>query len=147
MMRGSGAGGISSEVPPFCIRAVLPYASTCFRDDAFPASVASTRFLSDAASAPSCRASSTTCTAESAGSPPANPPTLLSAERGDVEVVPGAAHLFVAAVLDEVRPEHAVSVSDEGIRAVPFVDAKVSVKVIGQREPWDVPAHSLLSDA
>src|SRR2546421_684754 len=66
--------------------------------------------------------------------------------RGDVEVVPGVAHLFVAAVVDEVRAEHkAVVVADECVGAVPLVDAEVLVEVVEHRDPGDVlPAHALL---
>src|SRR6185312_6075621 len=38
-------------------------------------------------------------------------PELLPAEGGDVEVVPGAAQLLVAAVIEEVGAEYAVAVA------------------------------------
>src|SRR5262245_25271244 len=43
-------------------------------------------------------------------------PLLLAPERGDVEVVPSASHLLVAAVVDEVRAKNLLPVSDEGVR-------------------------------
>src|SRR3954454_12068244 len=58
-------------------------------------------------------------------------PDLLPAERRDVEVVPGPAHLLVAAVVDEIGAEHAVAVTVEHVRSVPFVDAEVGVKTVG----------------
>src|SRR5215510_13195474 len=39
-------------------------------------------------------------------------PSLLTAERRDVEVVPGAPHLLVAAVVDEVGAEHLVAIAN-----------------------------------
>src|SRR5580692_2380246 len=57
-------------------------------------------------------------------------PEFLASERGQVEETPGAAHGFVAAVVDEVSAENAVSVADEGVMAMPFVDAKVGVEAI-----------------
>src|SRR4030095_11527896 len=47
-------------------------------------------------------------------------PLLLSTERRDVEIVPGAPHLLVAAVVDEVGAEDLVTVADKRIRAVPL---------------------------
>src|SRR5262245_32722288 len=41
-------------------------------------------------------------------------PLLLTSERGDVEIVPGAPHLLVAAVVDEVGAEDSVAIADEG---------------------------------
>src|SRR5262245_4332126 len=46
-------------------------------------------------------------------------PFLLAPERRDVEIVPGAPHLLVAAVVDEVGAEDLVLVTDERVRAVP----------------------------
>src|SRR5262245_51756533 len=52
-------------------------------------------------------------------------PVLLTPKRGDVEVIPRAPHLLVAAVVDEVGAKHLVVVrADERVRAVPFVDAE-----------------------
>ena len=64
-------------------------------------------------------------------------PLLLTPERGDVEVGPGAAHRLVAAVVDEVGTEHAVAVTDERICAMPLIDSEVLVEVVGDRVPWD----------
>src|SRR6185312_16091656 len=55
-------------------------------------------------------------------------PELLAAERRDVEIIPGAAHLLVTAALDEVGAEHLVAVAEEHIGAVPFIDTEVGVK-------------------
>src|ERR1041385_1089676 len=52
-------------------------------------------------------------------------PLLLTSERGDVEVAPDRAHRLVAAAVDEVSAEDALPVADEGVVAVPFVDAEV----------------------
>src|SRR6266536_665021 len=50
-------------------------------------------------------------------------PLLLAPERSHVEVAPGAPHSRVAAAVDEVGAEHAVTVADERVRAVPLVHA------------------------
>ena len=72
-------------------------------------------------------------------------PLLLPTERGDVEVVPGVAHLLVAAGVDEVGAVHLVAVTDERVGAVPLVDAEVLVEVVEHRDPGDVlPAHARL---
>src|SRR5689334_810754 len=69
-------------------------------------------------------------------------PLLLPAERGDVEVVPRAAHGLVAAVVYEVRAEDLVAVTQERVGAVPLADAEVGVEVVGERVPRDqLPAH------
>src|SRR5215204_5028686 len=68
-------------------------------------------------------------------------PVLLAAERGHVEIGPGAAQRFVAAAVDEVGTEDPiVVVAVEGVGAVPLVHAEVGVEVVGQRVPGDVPA-------
>src|SRR6516164_10512358 len=72
-------------------------------------------------------------------------PLLLTPERGDVEVGPGAAHRLVAAVVDEVGTEHAVAVTDERICAMPLIDSEVLVEVVGDRVPRDQPpSHARL---
>src|SRR5919198_6244303 len=72
-------------------------------------------------------------------------PLLLAAKRGDVQVVPGAPHLFIAAAGDEVGAEDAIAVANEGARAVPLVDTEVGVEVVGDRVPGDVlPPHPRL---
>src|SRR5829696_1651745 len=68
-------------------------------------------------------------------------PLLLAPERGDVEVGPGAAHRLVAAAVDEVGAEDRVAVADEGVRAVPLVDAEVGVEVVRDRVPGHLPSH------
>src|SRR3546814_20606485 len=55
-------------------------------------------------------------------------PDLLPAQRRDVEVVPGAPHLLVAAVVDEVGSEHTVAVAEEPILPVPPVHADVAAQ-------------------
>src|SRR4029078_13098246 len=58
---------------------------------------------------------------------------------------PGAAHLLVAAHVDEVRPEDATVVTDERVGAVPVIDPEVLVEVVGDRVPGDVlPPMTLL---
>src|SRR5512132_938085 len=54
-------------------------------------------------------------------------PLLLAPERGDVEVAPGAAHVLIAAAVDEVGAEDVVAVADERVGAVPLGHAEVSV--------------------
>src|SRR5262245_50991075 len=49
-------------------------------------------------------------------------PIFLAAERGDVEVAPGAAHGLVSAAVDEVRAVDLFAVMDERVRSVPLVD-------------------------
>jgi tRNA isopentenyl-2-thiomethyl-A-37 hydroxylase MiaE len=58
-------------------------------------------------------------------------PSLLTAERREIEVAPCAPHRFVAAVVDEVRAEHPLAVADEHIVAVPFINAEVLVEAVG----------------
>src|SRR5215213_10382615 len=72
-------------------------------------------------------------------------PCLLAAEGGEVEVVPGAPHLLVAAGVDEVGAEDPVALADKGVGAVPLVDPEVLVEVVGERVPGDVlPPMALL---
>src|SRR6266542_6820323 len=59
-------------------------------------------------------------------------PLLLAPERSHVEVAPGAPHRLVAAAVDEVGAEHAVTVADERVRAVPLVHAEVGVEAVRQ---------------
>src|SRR6202158_5912763 len=47
-------------------------------------------------------------------------PSLLTAERRDVEVTPDGPHRLVAAAVDEVCAEHLVAVAEEHVVAVPF---------------------------
>src|SRR6266704_5291953 len=55
-------------------------------------------------------------------------PSLLTAERRDIEVAPGGPHRLVAAAVDEVCAEQALTVAEEHVVAVPFVDAEVRVE-------------------
>src|SRR5258705_8934141 len=71
-------------------------------------------------------------------------PLLLAPERSDVEIVPGAPHLLVAAVVDEVGAEHLVAIADERVRAVPLVHAEVRVEAVGDGVPGYLPAHARL---
>src|SRR5581483_4891951 len=68
-------------------------------------------------------------------------PRLLAPEGGHVEVVPGVLEHLVAPVVDEVRPEDAFAVADEGVRAVPLPDVEVRVEVVGDRVPRHLPVH------
>src|SRR4051812_31193934 len=71
-------------------------------------------------------------------------PHLLAAERRDVEIVPGAAHLLVAAALDEIGAEDAVAVAKEHVGAVPLADAEIGIEIIGDGDPRHPPAHARL---
>src|ERR1700733_7180716 len=71
-------------------------------------------------------------------------PNLLPPKRGHVQEVPGVDEYLVAATVDEVRAEDAVTVADECVGAVPFVHAEVDVKPIGHGVPRDLPAHPRL---
>src|ERR1700682_6329223 len=44
-------------------------------------------------------------------------PSLLTAERADVEIAPGGPHRLVAAEVDEVRAEHPLAVAEEYVVA------------------------------
>jgi hypothetical protein len=66
----------------------------------------------------------------------------LASERREVEVCPGTAHRLVAAVVHEIRAEHAVARADERVGTVPLVHAEVGVEVVGDRVPGDrLPTH------
>ena len=72
-------------------------------------------------------------------------PLLLAPERSDVEVVPGAPHLLVAAIVDEVGSEYAVAIVDERVCTVPFIHAEVLVEAVRNCVPRDeLLAHSYL---
>src|SRR5262245_65557535 len=45
-------------------------------------------------------------------------PLLLAPERRDVEIVPGASHLLVSAVVDDVGTEHLVAIADARVAVV-----------------------------
>src|SRR6202140_2188223 len=68
-------------------------------------------------------------------------PVLLTSERGQVEVAPGAPHRFVATIVDEVGAVHIVVVPDERVRPVPFVHAEVGVEAVGHGVPGHLPVH------
>src|SRR4051812_47855100 len=79
------------------------------------------------------------------GNLPRGLPDLLAPERGDVEVAPGAAHRFVAALVDEVGAEDLSVHAQEGVGAVPLGDIEVGIEVVGDRVPGNrVPAHARL---
>src|SRR5688500_5613303 len=69
-------------------------------------------------------------------------PLFLSAERGEVEIVPGVAHLLIAAVLHEVRAEHAIVIADERVRAMPLSHAEIGIERVRQRVPGLFPTHA-----
>src|SRR5208282_4780806 len=71
-------------------------------------------------------------------------PSLLTAERREVEVAPGGPHRLVAAVVDEVCAEHPLAVAEEHVVAVPFIDAEVRVEAVGHGVPGHLPAHPRL---
>src|SRR5215471_12202233 len=71
-------------------------------------------------------------------------PSLLTAERREIEIAPRGPHCFIAAVVDEVCAEHLVAVAEEHVVPVPFIDAEVHVEVVCDRVPGHVPAHPCL---
>src|SRR5712692_10565199 len=71
-------------------------------------------------------------------------PGLLTPERRDVEVAPGAPHRLVAAAVDEVCAEHLVTVAEEHVVAVPFIDAEVLVEAVCDGVPRHLPTHPRL---
>src|SRR5207248_352805 len=72
-------------------------------------------------------------------------PLFLAPERGNVEIVPSAAHLFIAAIVDDVGAKHTVAVADECIRAMPFIHAEVLVEFVRYGVPRnELPAHPRL---
>src|SRR5215475_7040752 len=71
-------------------------------------------------------------------------PSLLTTERRDVEIAPGAPHRLVATAVDEVRAEYPLAVAEEHVVAVPFIDAEVRVEAGGDRVPGHLPAHPRL---
>src|ERR1043166_4000494 len=50
-------------------------------------------------------------------------PSLLTAKRRDIEVAPDGPHRLVATVVDEVCAEHFISIAEEHVVAVPFINA------------------------
>src|SRR3954452_9624399 len=71
-------------------------------------------------------------------------PSLLTAERSDVEVAPDCSHRLVAAVINEVCVEHPVVVAEEHVVAVPFIYAKVLVETVSHGVPGHLPTHPRL---
>src|SRR5215211_5766493 len=71
-------------------------------------------------------------------------PLLLASQRGDVEVGPGAAHVLVAPVVDEVGPEDLLAVPYEGVGAVPLAHPEVRVELVRDGVPRHRPAHAPL---
>src|SRR5580693_4993096 len=71
-------------------------------------------------------------------------PSLLTAERRDVEMAPDAPHRLVAAVVDEVCAVHLVGVAEEHVVAVPFCDAEVRIEAVGHGVPGHLPSHPRL---
>src|SRR6202020_1424137 len=57
---------------------------------------------------------------------------------------PRAPHRLIAAVVDEVRAEHALAVAEKDVRAVPLVDTEVEIEAVGDGVPRDLPAHPRL---
>src|SRR5271154_7240219 len=71
-------------------------------------------------------------------------PSLLPAERREVEVAPGAPYRLVAAVVSEVCAEPPVAIAEEHVVPVPFIDAEVLVEAVGDGVPRHLPAHPRL---
>src|SRR5687767_9583137 len=69
-------------------------------------------------------------------------PLLLPTKRGHVEVAPRRPDRFIAARVDEIRPEYIVTLTYERIVTMPLVDAEIFVEVVRDRVPGDqIPAH------
>src|SRR5215510_10779909 len=68
-------------------------------------------------------------------------PSLLTAERRDIEVAPSGSHRLVTAVVDEICAEHPLAIVEEHIVAVPFMDAEIHVEGVGDGIPGHFPAH------
>src|SRR6516225_3824221 len=73
-------------------------------------------------------------------------PNLLTAERRDIEVVPGGPHRLVAAAVNEVCAEHPLAVAEKHVVAVPLVHAEVCVEAVYDRVPGHLPAHPRLQE-
>src|SRR5215472_8334057 len=71
-------------------------------------------------------------------------PGLLAAERCDVEIAPDGPHGLVATVVDEVCAEHALTVAEEDVVAVPFIHAEIFVEAVCDGVPGHLPAHPCL---
>src|SRR6185437_3669698 len=68
-------------------------------------------------------------------------PSLLTAERRDIEVAPGGPHGLIASVIDEVGAEDPLVVAEEHVVAMPFIDTEVHVEAVGDGVPGHLPAH------
>src|SRR5579863_9260951 len=71
-------------------------------------------------------------------------PSLLTAQRSDVEVAPSSPHRLVPAAVDEVCAEHLLASAEEYVVAVPFIDTEVFVEAVGDGVPRHRPAHACL---
>src|ERR1035438_3910441 len=71
-------------------------------------------------------------------------PSLLTAERCEVEIAPGGSHRLVAPAVDEICAEHPVAVAEEYVVTVPFIDAEILVEAVGHAVPRHLPAHLCL---
>src|SRR5262249_61978376 len=71
-------------------------------------------------------------------------PSLLTAKRRDVEIAPNGPHRLVAAVVDEVCAEHSLTIAQEHVVPVPFIDAEVLVEAPGDGIPGHLPPHPRL---
>ena len=76
----------------------------------------------------SCYGSSTTCTAESGVPLWRVLPSLLPAERCDVEVAPGAAHRFVTALVNNYVRNTLSPSRKKHVVAVPLIDTEILVE-------------------
>src|ERR1700690_1943883 len=71
-------------------------------------------------------------------------PSLLTAERCEVEIAPGRPHCLVASAVDEVCAEHLVAVAEEHVVPVPFIDAEVLIEAVCHGVPGHLPTHPRL---
>src|SRR5690606_34757390 len=69
-------------------------------------------------------------------------PVFLPTQWGNVQVIPGAAHLFIAAIIEKIGSEYLAAISIKDISAVPFIHTEISIEAVCDGEPWDIPAHA-----
>jgi hypothetical protein len=66
----------------------------------------------------------------------------LTAKSRHIEIAPGRTHRLIAAPVDEISAEDPFAVLNEGVMAVPLIDAEIGVETVGDGHPRDLfPAH------
>jgi hypothetical protein len=72
-------------------------------------------------------------------------PKLLTAKSRHIEIAPGRTHRLIAAPVDEISAEDPFAVLNEGVMAVPLIDAKIDIEAVSDRVPGDpLPPHARL---